>query len=370
MIICQITTVHNRYDDRIFYKQCSSIASQENKVYLIANSTENFIENNVEFIGLKEKKTRFGRFFNMINAFNKSRKLNADIYHLHDPELIIIGLLLKLLNKKVIFDFHELVFFQIKDKEWLGRIRFFIAFLYKFLEKLAVKYFDGLILAEDGYFPYVKENYNKYVNKFVFIRNFPILELINQKDKNKIDRDPSKFILIYAGGLSEIRGIYEVISSLDKVENVELWLLGPWESEEYELKCSNLKSFNKVKYFGVLKMKDVYGYMKLADVGISTLYPKENYLTSLPVKAFEYMACGLPIIMSNFELWQKMFSECALFVNPKDENDISDKINILKQNKELILELGLKSKEIVNREYSWETESKRLISLYKSIYAN
>jgi glycosyltransferase involved in cell wall biosynthesis len=369
MVICQITTVHNRFDDRIFYKQCVSLVDKGFKVYLVANAPKNAIENGVEIIPLSEKKNRIGRFFNMFSAFIKALKIQADIYHLHDPELLIIGFLLKFAGKKVVFDFHELVYFQIKDKEWLGKSRFFIASFYKLIESFAVKLFDGLILAEDGYGDYIKKSYNQYISKFQYVRNFPVLSIINNTIANE-NQDINTFRLIYAGGLTEIRGIYELIEALIDIDNIELILLGPWEIEAYEEKCRSSVGFNKVNYIGVVKMVEVYSYMKIADVGIATLYPKENYLTSLPVKAFEYMACGLPIIMSNFDLWQKMFSQCALFVDPKDSTDIKDKILTIKNDQLLKKKLGENSFTIVNDLYSWESESLKLEGLYNKIYAN
>ena len=369
MVICQITTVHNRFDDRIFYKQCLSLVDRGFKVYLVANAPIQANENGVEIIPLSEKKNRLGRLINMFSAFRKALKTQADIYHLHDPELLIIGFLLKLLRKRVVFDFHELVYFQIKDKEWLGKSRFLIAGFYKLLERFAIKSFDGLILAEDGYGDYITKNYNQYISKFHYVRNFPVLSIINNSKANE-NQDVNTFKLIYAGGLTEIRGIYELIDALIDIDHIELILLGPWESEAYEQKCRSSVGFIKVNYVGIVKMVDVYSYMKIADVGIATLYPKENYLTSLPVKAFEYMACGLPIIMSNFDLWQKMFNQCALFVDPKDSNDIKDKILRIKNDNLLKKKLGENSITIVNELYSWKSESLKLEALYNKIYAN
>lgn len=79
------------------------------------------------------------------------------------------------------------------------------------------------------------------------------------------------------------------------------------------------------------------------------------------------MACGLPLILSDFEYWKESFSGCALFVNPFDPEDIASKINMLIEKPGLRQELGKAAKKKVNSEYSWEEESKKLIEFYSKI---
>ena len=124
---------------------------------------------------------------------------------------------------------------------------------------------------------------------------------------------------------------------------------------------------NVVNYIGQVRMEDVYAYMKVADIGIANLYHLENYLTSLPVKAFEYMACRLPIIMSDFPFWKNVFSECALFVDPKNPTEISEKIKYLISRPELAQIMADKSYKLVYEKYSWEQESNKLVELYQKM---
>jgi hypothetical protein len=56
----------------------------------------------------------------MWQVYRKALKTDADIYHLHDPELMPLGLLLKLQRKKVIYDVHENLPKQISIKHWIN----------------------------------------------------------------------------------------------------------------------------------------------------------------------------------------------------------------------------------------------------------
>mgnify|MGYP000197486458 CR=1 FL=1 len=127
------------------------------------------------------------------------------------------------------------------------------------------------------------------------------------KNTKQID----KTIFIYAGGLTKIRGIKEICEAIELVdENIELKLLGVWESENFKEICLTGKT--KVTYLGVTPLDKVYPILKSADVGIVTLYKEKNYLNSIPIKAFEYMACKLPILMSDIPYWENLFSECSV----------------------------------------------------------
>lgn len=366
--VCHISTVHSAFDDRIFYKECVSLAKSEFQVFLVIPHAKNEVVNNVIIKALPQYKSRLRRILiSPFNAFYIGLKTNAQIYHLHDPELLLIGILLRLMGRKVVYDMHELVYHQIIDKKWLGSlfIRKIIAKIYYLIEKLSVCLFTKIILAEDGYSNYVSKHYSKQIEKFEYIRNFSILRLIQRVPPHK--KNTTQKVIIYAGGLTEIRGIKEVVQAVNQLKDVELWLLGLWESRSYQEICMKEDLNKVVNYFGLVKMEEVYSYMKVAEIGIANLYPLENYLTSLPVKAFEYMACQLPIIMSDFQFWKEVFHECAVFVNPKSPDEIAEKIRYLLENPEQSSKLAQKGFEIVYKKYSWERESQKLIELYKNI---
>jgi len=183
-----------------------------------------------------------------------------------------------------------------------------------------------------------------------------------------IDYKKNKSIIIYAGGLTRIRGIKEIIQAMEYIDNKdELWILGKWQSEKFKKECENLIGWKYTKYLGLVSLEEVFRYMKIADIGISTLYPVKNYLISLPIKVFEYMACSLPMVISNFPFWQEIFRDCALFVNPYNSKDIAKKISYLLDNPNKAKELGKKGRKLIKDRYSWEEESKKLLRMYENL---
>ena len=193
-----------------------------------------------------------------------------------------------------------------------------------------------------------------------------ILRLIDSAKPAKVEK--KRFILIYAGGLTKIRGILELINAMNYInECAELWLLGLWESEKFRKECEALNGWKFTKYLGFLKQEIVYSYFKIADIGIVNFLPVPNHLNSMPNKPFEYMACSLPIIMSNFTLWKKTFKDCALFANPKDPKDIANKINIFLNNEKLRKSFGNNGRKLIEDKYSWEKEENKLLRIYDKL---
>ena len=107
------------------------------------------------------------------------------------------------------------------------------------------------------------------------------------------------------------------------MDNVELWLLGGFESEEFENECKLIPGWKNVDYLGSVPPTEIYGYIKMADVGVVTYLPYPNHVTALPTKAFEYMAGGIPMLMSNFDYWKELFGDIAHFADPAKPQEIA-----------------------------------------------
>ena len=361
--VIHLTSVHPVFDVRIFHKEVKTLVKAGYDVTLIAQHNKEEVVDGIRIVSLPKPRNRFERMTKVVwRLFRLALKEKADVYHFHDPELIPVGLVLRLFGKKVIYDVHEDVPQQILTKDWIGNpiVRKIISLFFKEFENLSCVFFNGIVAAT----PDIAKKFPS--QKIITLRNFPILELIDKTKPININKE--KPIIIYAGGLTKIRGIKEIIQAMEFVGNrAELWLLGKWESEEFKKECESLKGWRYTKYLGVKPLEEVYTYMKKANIGISILYPVKNYVTSLPVKAFEYMACSLPMVMSNFPYWKEIFGKCSLFANPYDPKEIAERILYLLNNPNKAKELGNNGRRLVEEKYSWEAEQKRLLDIYERV---
>lgn len=359
--ICMLSSAHSVFDDRIFYKEAKSLSKEGYNVAVIAQHDKEEVVDNIRIIPLSIPKNRLHRMTKTVwKLFMLALKEKADIYHFHDPELIPIGILLKLKGTKVIYDVHEDYTKTILDKNRIGNEYFikFIAFLFNLVEQTSIMFFNKIIVVTT----HIAKKYPK--NKTIILRNLVILEVI---DNIKVDNyKKSKPNIIYFGGLSENRGIIEIICAMKYLYNkADLLFLGRWENEEYKRKCMNLKEWKNVKYFGYVSYAEMFSIIKKANIGLINFYPKLNHIRSLPSKLFSYMACSLPMVVSNFDYWQKLFGECALFADPYNPKDIANKILYLLDNPDVMKKMGERGRELIKEKYSWESESKKLLDMYK-----
>jgi glycosyltransferase involved in cell wall biosynthesis len=293
-------------------------------------------------------------------AFYRALKTKSKIYHFHDPELMISGILLKILGKKVVFDSHENVSSQIENKTWLGGVflRKIIKNGYRLIEKFSILFFDKVISVTPEIVEFLAPK------KGVLIRNYPIISLIESQGTKRVD--PKKTVFFYAGGLTQIRGIKEVCDAIQLVEgDVELKLLGRWESEEYKVEC--LTGKERINYLGIVPLEQVYPLMKTADVGLAVLLPAKNHFNSMPIKIFEYVTCEMPVIMSNFPYWIDLFGNYSKFADPLSIESVSTQMQWFIDNKQEAIAMGLRGKKEVKEKYSWESEAKTLVKMYEEL---
>ncbi|MBN2378076.1 MAG: glycosyltransferase family 4 protein [Sedimentisphaerales bacterium] len=361
--VCQITTVHPINDNRVFHKECKTLAQNGYYVNLVIQHDKDETIDGVHVLALPKPKNRFSRIFGLtFKAMRRALKQKADIYHFHDSELIPVGIMLKLLGKKVIYDVHENVPKQFMNKDWLGNIYFkkIAAAGMSILEKFCKIFFDVIIVAR----PDIAEHLSSKRTKVIL--NAAVLKTIDEAPDIKIEK--TRPVVIYAGGITKIRGITEIIQAMEILDGkAELWLLGPWQIESFRDECKKLPGWKYVNDLGYKPVQEVFSYMKKADIGIVTFWPAPNHLTTLPNKPFEYMSSYLPVIMSNFDYWQEIFQGCAIFTDPQDTQQIAEKINLLLDDKNLAKNLAVAGRKLVEDKYSWEAESKNLLQIYQDL---
>lgn len=359
------TTVHQTFDARIFHKEIKALRENYKIYYLNPNISEETEEGNIKFIKLKKRKNRFFRiFFSPIDTVNQLMKINGDIYHFHDPELLISGLILKIMGKKVIFDSHENNYGLIIEKTYIKPffLKFLIAKSVRFLELFVSIFFDGIIVAR----PDLKKLY-KNKNILIF-RNFPDL---NFKIEYKNEKKNSIPIVVYSGGLTYVRGIIQLIDAVGMLDGrVKLHLLGEWQDKGLKEDCERRKGYRFTEYLGNFPYGEHFKYIMDADMGVVPFLPATNHLTTMPNKPFEYFLCKIPVLMSDFKYWRKVFGNIALFFDPLSPEDIKEKISMILENEELSKKLVVKAYEKLLSEFNWNKEKEYLLDYYKKLLKN
>lgn len=361
--ICQLTTVHPVSDPRIFYKECGSLASQGFHVELIIPEEKDYrASNGVHIKVIKRQQGRFKRFISgSFQAFKKIREIKPELVHFHDSELLPIGILLRILGYKIIYDVHEDLPKQILDKKWLGPrfIRIIASKIMSCMESFCAGIFNGIVAA-------TPEIANRFPSaKTEVVCNYPISSMTS--DVTGVPKDKNKVVVMYAGSLTRIRGIEEAVKAMDLCnEKAELWLMGRFESDAFEKECRSLSGWKKTIYFGIKPLAEVYEYVKSSDIGLSVLYPLERHLVALPTKAFEFMAFSKPVIVNKGEYLLNVFRDSAVY-SECTASEIASNIDLLISDHELRDRLGKQGREYFETKYSWESQALKLGKLYHKI---
>lgn len=363
--VCQISSHHSPTSIRIFKKQCLSLAKAGYEVHYIVGGKGNHINHGVIMDYFDKSSGLLGRLIlNPFKVLIKSIKFKSEIYHFHDPELLIVGLILKITGKKVIYDVHENYHKKIYDLLNLRvpLISYPLSRMFKAIEVLISVVFDHIVVVNE-------EIQSNFINsKSTIIKNYPILELFPTKEIENKPYEKEKIVVIYIGYLSKFRGILEIINAMNYLGDIAtLKLAGPWQNEDFKNSCMNLDGWKYCNYEGILPIEDVYLLLSKCDLGLTILHPKGNYINSLPTKSLEYMSVGMPVVMSDFPLWRELFSDVAIFVNPEDTEQIASAIKYYYKNPDDRIKKGLKGYQIAREKYSWESESIKLLNVYDQL---
>lgn len=124
-----------------------------------------------------------------------------------------------------------------------------------------------------------------------------------------------------------------------------------------------------IRYIGKISRKDVNKLYGSSRAGIVIYQPADNHIASQPIKMFEYMAAGLPVIASNFPLWKQIIeeNECGVCVDPTNASDVKNACEKLLHDPQLGQKMGKNGRNAVISKYSWASEEQKLINLYREI---
>jgi glycosyltransferase involved in cell wall biosynthesis len=206
-----------------------------------------------------------------------------------------------------------------------------------------------------------KEFEKKYFIKFEVIRNVPFLE-------EKTGSDDNEKVLIYIGAVNKGRGL-ELLLEVVKELNYNLWICGKGDIyDDLVLKTKSLGIEKCVTFYGYLNPEELRRVTRQAYVGYLLLEKESlSYYYSLANKFFDYIHAGIPQLVINFPEYQIINQQYQVALLTELTKD-SIKENLQKLWQDLELYQHLKNNTYKAKlEYNWQTESKKLIELYKTV---
>jgi hypothetical protein len=148
-----------------------------------------------------------------------------------------------------------------------------------------------------------------------------------------------------------------------------LHLAGKFEDDQLREQCTQMPGWKKVDYHGVVGRADIVRLLGESALGIVTLHPTVSYMESYPIKMFEYMGAGLPVLASDFPLWESIVVDehTGICVDPMDVHLMARSANELLSDAPLSAKMGANGRAYVRDRFNWEAEAKKLVAFYHEI---
>jgi len=371
--ICIVTSGHPPFDERIFWKFAKFLNYAGYTVSIFCSTQEiNKVVDEITLTGFDgtyyPKKKKIDAFYSLINQFNPDLIISSQML----PAFASLKLRKENPNTKIILDitewYPENVAFKFKGlKRWIKYFQILIPYIFV-LQKV-----DHLIIGEIT----KKKRYDFLANSKpkTIIGYYPILKYFNY---SKPDLSKDEIVFGYAGVITYERGIQNLLNACNSIaekypmKKFKLLLFGKFtyqnEEDDFKQKGSPL---NNLK----LEFADWTDYDKMSSVvenmDICFDLRKRNFIysNSLPIKIFEYMACGKPFIYSDIKPIREEidFEKYGYLVNPENETEIINVIESYLNNPELVDQHSRNARRLIEESKNWESESKKLIELVNKL---
>lgn len=358
--ICHMSTVHRALDVRVFYRECKTVAAHGDDVVLLAQHERDEVVEDVRVRALPRPASRANRMVRLaLRTLRLALEEQADVYHFHDPELLPVGLVLRALGKQVIYDIHEDVPRDMLDKEWLPRlIRHGGAGVVEAFENWAARRMSCVVAAT----PYLRARFAGVGADAVEVCNYPV---IAELDCQEVDWRSKERAVCYVGVLAGFRGLFHMIGAIEKTD-ARLLLAGEFSDAMERERAARLPGWPQVEELGHIDRAGVRKTLARSVAGLAVIHAHANLINGLLLKIFEYMAAGIPVIVSRFPLWREVVegNNCGLCVDPLRVEEIAEAIRWMLDHPAEAERLGANGRRAAVEKYDWRTEGAKLMATY------
>jgi glycosyltransferase involved in cell wall biosynthesis len=374
--VCLVTWGHDPLDDRIFFKEALSLGKVYHQVTILTTGPRKIQQVGVIKVVAVER-TRFFPW-TMWRLCLAARGERAHFYHLHEPQLLPLALFLRLLYRvKIIYDVHEHLPEMIRDFSTRSRkVAALLAAIFSQVDLTLARCADAVLVTTG----LLASRYARIDRRVAVIYNYPRTDLFNGMRTPPValrQKYASSRIVLYHGQIGRMRNIPLLIEAIklaaQRVGDLKLLLLGPVFGNSYRAQLLKLlrdeQVYDLVELLDPVPHQQVPDYIALSQVGLVILPPMSVFTKNIPIKLFEYMACGVPVVGSRLPPIEKFVrrANCGLLVDPTDSREIATAIMHLLEHPEEAKAMGLRGQAAVKEAYNWSRMEARLLTLFQEL---
>lgn len=296
-------------------------------------------------------------------------RLNPDLVHCHDFDTLPAGLWWgRRHHRPVVYDAHE-YYADLCKPRLKGLSGNLLYRLIRQAERIGARLSSGIVTVDET----LGNLYRQYHQKILIVGHYPGLSLAAQP--TPVFTRP-QCNLVYVGRLSQDRGLLFYADMLrfllDAGIPARLTLAGVFtpQSDEQSFFRHSKDLVSAIQVTGWVPYHQIPALLHQGDVGLSILMPEPRYVAALPVKLFEYMATGLPVLASNFPATAQIVQEtsCGVLVDPQASPQIAaNQIIYWWHNPEYARQAGENGRQAILQKYNWETLVQQLDQFYRTL---
>lgn len=371
--VVHLASAHHPFDARVFHKECRTLADAGYDTHFVTPHDQDEMLRGVRVHGVRKPTSRWERVSQTTRkVYRKARALNGDLYHLHDVDLLPFGALLAWSGVPVIYDSHEDLPASIRDRDWIpAPLRSVVSRLISVIESAFAYRLSAIIAAT----PTIRKRFADAPVPVATVQNFPVLDTIDEVAET-IPYAERPDEIAYVGTITRARGIFQMVDAMaavpkraESAEPPQLLMAGTFASAALKRDMCQQAGWERVQFRGRIPQAEVFHLLRGVRAGLVVLQPVPNYVASQPLKLFEYMACGIPVIASDFPLWRDIIESvgCGLLVDPTDPRAIADAIEWVLAHPEEAEAMGQRGRRAVESTYRWASEAQPLLALYRRL---
>jgi glycosyltransferase involved in cell wall biosynthesis len=373
--LCHFTTVHTQLKSRSFHRECLPLAASGFAIRYVAPMTATERIPRVTFVSTRAHTSRVRRACAIPSSLRELLLQDASLYHFQDPELLPMGFLLKLIfRKRVIYDAYEDFPSMTANKKSIpGFLQPVAAAAVNSIEQLAALCFDGLMTAD----PFTLRRLARTgrSKKLVFY-NFPNLDFFPRPKPCE-----KRFDIVYRGGLSDRAGTFVLLEAVKLLAERRrkpptLLLMGyPDNAQAAEELRSRVRALGleaSTTFQGRIDHEDMARTLSQARIGVCPLQPIPKFLLNIPVKVFEFWACGLPVVASDLAPIRPFFhgTRAGFLFQPGNSAEMAKRIGWLLDHPDAAALMGRQGRACVERRFNNEREVHKLRDFVMRIATN
>lgn len=305
----------------------------------------------------------------LVSFLREVIRLRPDVIHAHDAAMLLPGLIgARLTGAALVYDSHELATsVPYRERAW--------AWFVGAIERLAVPRTRAVITVSDGIADRLQQLYDIRARPVV-VRNVSALRLSGTPGPELRDRlglGPRAEIILHQGAAAPMRGCEALVRAVATLD-AHLVFLGDDDVRGFNgdlaTLAASLGAGDRVHFLASEPLETLLELTAGADVGVAMLEDTcVNHQLALPNKLFEYIAAGVPVVVSDLPEMRRLVRERAIgwTVDPSDPAALAATLRVaLASSNVPALHSRVRSASL---ELCWDVERTRLEALYDKLAA-